>query len=363
MVIETNTTNRLDSVQLMRFFAGLLVVLAHAESRIARTFPQVNDILQPLDPKLLPNWGDAVQVGVHIFFLISGFIMLYSASNQFAQTKAQKTFFVKRLIRIVPIYWILTTLSVFILAIRPDLFTYRQTLDVSWIVASYLFIPWTSVDLVDSPVIGLGWTLNFEMYFYVIFAVSMFMNRQNALRFMALFFLLSVCVSLIHAPNLPLLIQVTNPILLEFLLGVFLAYYYLKGNSTDRYISRFTGVLGFSILIPVIVFLRPETELLRFLLWGPASALILFSMLHVLREPMIKPLKVLVALGNASYSIYLIQVFTLPAFSLVFKYIEPSVELGFITMLVVSTSLTLLVGYIFFVLVERPITQTLRRFI
>ena len=75
MVIETNITNRLDSVQLMRFFAGLLVVLAHAESRIARTFPRVNDILQPLDPKLLPNWGDVVQVGVHIFFLISGFIM------------------------------------------------------------------------------------------------------------------------------------------------------------------------------------------------------------------------------------------------------------------------------------------------
>ena len=166
MVIETNITNRLDSVQLMRFFAGLLVVLAHAESRIARTFPRVNDILQPVDPKLLPNWGDVVQVGVHIFFLISGFIMLYSASNQFAEARAQKTFFVKRLIRIVPIYWILTTLSVFILAIKPDLFTYRQTLDISWILASYLFIPWTSVDLVDSPVIGLGWTLNFEMYFY-----------------------------------------------------------------------------------------------------------------------------------------------------------------------------------------------------
>ncbi len=201
------------------------------------------------------------------------------------------------------------------------------------------------------------------MYFYVIFAFSMFMNRKNALRFMALFFLLSVFVSLIYNPTLPLFIQVTNPILLEFLLGVFLAYYYLKDNFIDRYIARFTGFLGFGILVPVIILLRPDTELLRFLLWGPASALILFSMLHVLRGPMLKPFKILVALGNASYSIYLIQVFTLPAFSLIFKYIEPSAELGFVTMLVVSTSLTLLVGYIFFVLVERPITQTLRRFI
>jgi len=357
--------NRLDSVQLMRFFAGVLVVLAHAESRIARTFPRVNEVLEPIDPKLLPNWGDVVQVGVHIFFLISGFIMLYSSSNQFAKPKASVTFFIKRLIRIVPIYWILTTLSVVILAARPDLFTYRQTLDAAWIVASYMFIPWTSVDLVESPVIGLGWTLNFEMYFYVIFAVSLIMGRGKALPFIALVFLGSVFLSFIYAPGIPFFIQITNPILLEFLLGVFVAHYYLKNPSVNTYLGRFLGVFGLSILLTVIILFRPEAELFRFLLWGPASALILFSSLYVFSDEILKKVSILIALGNASYSIYLIQVFTLPAISLGFRYIEQAAELefGFVTMLVTSTFLTLVVGYIFFVLIERPITQQLRNLI
>jgi len=349
----------------MRFFAGVLVVLAHAESRIARTFPRVNEILEPIDPKLLPNWGDVVQVGVHIFFLISGFIMLYSSSSQFAKSNAPVTFFVKRLIRIVPIYWILTTLSVAILAARPDLFTYRQTLDVAWIIASYLFIPWTSVDLVGSPVIGLGWTLNFEMYFYVIFAVSLIMNKGKALPFIAFIFLGSVLISFIYQAEIPFFVQATNPILLEFLLGVFVAYCYLKNPSVNRYLARFLGVLGLSILLAVIMLLRPEGELFRFLLWGPASALILFSSLYVFSGRILNKASVLIALGNASYSIYLIQVFTLPAISLGFRYLEQmgQFEFGFVTMLVTSTSFTLVVGYIFFILIERPITGRLRNLI
>jgi peptidoglycan/LPS O-acetylase OafA/YrhL len=349
-------------VQLLRFFAGILVVLAHAESRLARSFPEVDEFLESSTGNIIPHWGDLSHVGVHIFFLISGFIMFYSAHGLFSLPGASKSFFLKRVIRIIPIYWILTTLAVFILAYAPQLFTYRESLDWQWIIASYLFIPWTSVDLVKEPVMGLGWTLNFEMYFYFIFSIALFLRQRAAIVFVSIIFLASVFIANNLEWTNPFYQQITNPILLEFLLGIFVAKYYLLKKPAHETISRFLWPLAFLFFIMILIFLRPEGHLQKFVVWGPVSAILLFTGLYAIPEFVLNRIQILVELGNASYSIYLLQIFTLPAMALILKISENYVHMGFWQMLIICTVITLIAGYVFYRVVEKPVTQKLRRY-
>jgi exopolysaccharide production protein ExoZ len=120
------------------------------------------------------------QVGVDIFFVISGFIMYFVHRGDFARPGMVKRFFLRRLVRVVPTYWLLTTLTVVGLVLLPGLFNSRTT-DWGWITASYLFVPWQSPAGDISPPVGPGWTLNYEMYFYVIFGSLLLMPRRVAL--------------------------------------------------------------------------------------------------------------------------------------------------------------------------------------
>ena len=94
--------------------------------------------------------------GVDIFFVISGFIMVYSTERLFGQAHAPLVFLAKRLARIVPLYWL--TMSIAILV--------QQTpIDPITLIKSYLFMPFATPDGEMHPIYGIGWTLEFEIFF------------------------------------------------------------------------------------------------------------------------------------------------------------------------------------------------------
>ena len=128
-----------------------------------------------------------------------------------------------RIARIVPLYWLLTTLMVVTMLVRPDLLQSAR-FDLGHIIKSYLFIAaphptsgkyW--------PVVVPGWTLNYEMFFYALFAAAIALSRGSQIRrliFTAVF-LVSAVVVVGLLPQLPGAVRYYgDPILLEFLLGI-----------------------------------------------------------------------------------------------------------------------------------------------
>src|ERR1700730_5914930 len=104
--------------------------------------------------------------GVDVFFVISGFIMA-----QICQTDSSH-FFLRRLVRIVPLYWALTLL-IFGLAKFAPWLVYRAPADWADLARSLFFVPYQNKSGLVQPELFLGWTLNYEMFFYVNVALAL----------------------------------------------------------------------------------------------------------------------------------------------------------------------------------------------
>jgi len=146
----------INNIQFLRAFAAINVVLFH----ILEIGPSYSVSVNYLG--IMREWG---RNGVDIFFVISGFVMVYT---QLTSGKSVIQFIRSRIIRIVPIYWLLTTCLVVIFIVLPNLFR-EMELTTSRVYSSYLFI--SQINVGEHPVLYPGWTLEWEMLFYFIFAL------------------------------------------------------------------------------------------------------------------------------------------------------------------------------------------------
>src|SRR5260221_5541231 len=175
---------------MLRAIAATMVVFVHMDLQLQRLHY----------PTLGTNW---MASGVDIFFVISGFIMWTSVERRPEMTAS--SFFRNRLIRIVPLYWFATTLVLMVALIAPQVL--NTTVLRPWhAIASYLFIP------ARHPTTGLfwpllipGWSLNYEMLFYAIFAIAIALSgHPRARRFLLIAAMLGGLVAGGHAPQNPL---------------------------------------------------------------------------------------------------------------------------------------------------------------
>jgi exopolysaccharide production protein ExoZ len=149
-----------SGIQGLRFVAALLVVVTHT----------VFYAHERLDPSFRPwSYGS---VGVDIFFAISGFVMMQSVRRLEGTPRAWRTFARRRLHRIVPLYWIATTVKVLSLVVVPSA-VLHATLEPANTLGSYFFIPTRNAEGNVEPVLGVGWTLVFEMAFYALVALCL----------------------------------------------------------------------------------------------------------------------------------------------------------------------------------------------
>jgi peptidoglycan/LPS O-acetylase OafA/YrhL len=155
---------RNDAIQGLRAIAALLVVITHSVLTLAAKEPTTDPSLQHL------AWALG-ETGVQIFFLISGFIMTITMYAAFGASGASGDFVLRRLMRIVPIYWLATAVYV----LKLTLTGVPPTLGD--LVRSFAFIPYRNEAGMLQPVYGLGWTLNYEMFFYALFALALLHRR------------------------------------------------------------------------------------------------------------------------------------------------------------------------------------------
>jgi peptidoglycan/LPS O-acetylase OafA/YrhL len=191
----------LFNIQVLRALAALIVIHGHAAG------PAGLDLA----------WTGGA-TGVDLFFVISGFIIAHVASLDASH------FMARRLIRIVPIYWT-STLALYLLVVAMPRVFHTTSSDPVLLLRSLAFLPTASSvhtsDGIPHPTLSGGWTLNYEMYFYVVFAVALAWSRPRATQ-LAVALLLAVLAAIQLTPmrESPVAHFYGNPIILEFAYGI-----------------------------------------------------------------------------------------------------------------------------------------------
>lgn len=284
---------QLSGIQYLRGIAATSVVLFHLSLQLSRISPN----LQPFN---------TLQYGVDLFFVISGFVMAYSTDGGLTLSAAE--FFKRRFSRIVPLYWIATTVAAVVLAVGPQ---YVRATVFSWsrIISSFLFLPFDYLNAVhSSPIVAIGWTLNYEMFFYSLFAISIATSYKRPYRTVvttSLLILVLVAFGCLFAPTNAITRFYTNPILIEFVFGMAIGSVTLNISQ-----ALLPEVITFIALIAMFA-LPDQGERARSIVYGPLASLIVASAANVCWPKN----RLLLLIGNASYSIYISHFFVVSAYA------------------------------------------------
>jgi exopolysaccharide production protein ExoZ len=333
------------TIQALRAIAALLVVLLHA-------FETWGERVDPGAPGV--NWDNGA-AGVDIFFIISGFVMVISSRRLVDQAGAWLIFLRHRVVRIVPLYWLLTTVKVLAVVVLGGV-VLRTRVDFQSVAGSYLFLPVTDSAGHFRPVLPVGWTLSYEFMFYLLFAAGLAM-RVAVLRIIIPGLGLIAIAALARTDAWPAWTILFDTIVVEFVFGVALATWTLKGFRLPPALAGILVFVGFaSILIVPMV-----SENTRVLTWGiPAFAIVAGA---VSLESFVAPglPRWLLTLGDASYSIYLSHGFVLPALGLLFsRFAWPGVWTEALTV-ILCLLFGSVIGWGVFILIERPMLRALGR--
>ena len=286
--------------------------------------------------------------GVDLFFVISGFVMVYSSVNLIGDRKGWLVFSQRRIIRIVPMYWLATTVKLVVMVLAGEFVLHARfsLLDTSM---SYLFLPTRNSDGNLFPLLGVGWTLNFEMLFYLLFAVALFL-RVSVFKFVGTVLFLLAIGALFRQDNWPAVSFYLNPIVLDFFLGMLIA----KACLRDKYLPRGAAILSvFAGLLLLLVF--PVT-IWHTSLAGVAAAMIIVGVVALEAWFTWIP-GWLIYLADASYVIYLFHPMIAPAAPTILSKLNMPYPLLSIAL---SICFALLAGCFIHKLVEKPVTLWLK---
>lgn len=304
-------------------------------------------------------------LGVLTFFVISGFIMMHSFGRFFGEPGASIRFWKRRVQRIVPIYWIATAIAGGLLIVLP----HGPPPGLSSWLHSLLFIPQATVPGQPMrPILGQGWTLNYEMFFYALFGLALLLPRKTGV-----IALVGTLVGLVLLGSLikpladtrdPYSIATfyTDPIIGVFGAGVLLALLWKRWG-------HLTVPGGFWLsLLPLaaaqFIFAGALKSFPLNLYWLPvvwASAVLAVALCIADRQSLKgRHLKWAVLLGDASYSTYLFHTLTITVLGKIGQRLPPEWDGAFVVAAVLASHL---VGVLVYRFVETQISVWFRRIV
>jgi peptidoglycan/LPS O-acetylase OafA/YrhL len=282
---------KIESLQILRAIAAWLVVYHH----YIQKFYGFNS-----DSIFNSFFSYRGGFGVDIFFVLSGFVMYITATRP---STGGWSFFIKRLFRVLPAYWFFSLLLIFLVSMIPEQFPNNQyTLET--LIYSMLFIPHENPSgLGVYPFLTVGWTLNYEVLFYSILAMCIFLNKKNAIYICSSVILIAPLLFINESHTL--LSVIKSPLMWQFVFGVAVAWLYQRFNI----IKDFNPVFGIvSILISVVLL----TGVLGYGVVHKtiAATLILFGFILINDSINFNSIFVrfLMRLGDYSYSTYLCHI-------------------------------------------------------
>ncbi|OLP59195.1 hypothetical protein BJF93_04660 [Xaviernesmea oryzae] len=291
--------------------------------------------------------------GVDLFFVLSGFLMIFISRKYVSGEKPVSDFLIQRIFRVWPLYVIATALYLGLAIVSSLTKTGELPYDTAWWrLLSIFFIPSFDRTGVLQPIVGVGWTLNYEAFFYLVFSIALFFPGRFILPAVGgvLFaFFLAGCYVLPSGSAGHIFLS--NPILFEFLFGAVIAAMHRGGFL--RLNALYYLSAGFALLI-AFAFV-PNESVWRFIARGVPAALIFIGFLRL--EERVTWSRLLVLLGDASYSIYLFHVVILyqvigKLFPLIAKALP--VLSGEVSALMASL-VAIVIGTLIHLFVEKPI--------
>lgn len=342
------TNKAFFSIQALRALAAVLVMCFHFKEYINKSFAGVGD-------RLFLN-GD---IGVDLFFLISGFIIYFITRQDNNGLSSAKIFFIKRFCRVFPPYFVITLLVA------------GNSID-SWIDTgkSLLFIPLDT--LRPAPWFGVaklfvGWTLNYEFIFYTLFTLCM-LFREKKVIYLAVFILLAITIPAwlnntgispsnnYHYPGY--LATITNSLMIEFLVGCFTAYLVINHKiKYSKTVSFALIVFSFALFFTVILTHSSAIGNIGYIV---ACFMLLFTLTNHESFYSFKAPKCVLATGKISFSLYLVHY---RAKSLLRKVVDFNGAYAGITMFFLAVILSFILAVISYYLLEKKLSLKLKKYL
>lgn len=336
----------LYSLQNLRALAAYAVVAYHLSKFLgAETDLPITDF----------NLGAA---GVDLFFVLSGFVMIHVTSA----TENWPTFMLKRIARVVPLYWLATIAVIVMVQVAPWTF---PTADLSWsnLLRSLFFLPGLDNAGTLKPLLYVGWTLNFEFLFYALFAISLKAPIRYRLPVLG-----ALVVAVLVAGNLATGLIFNqfygNPLLLEFLAGAAIAallkWKPFRNWWKQIYVWPVLAAFAATAFIAITLEHKPTSDE-RVFYYGIPVLLLVFAC--ATGELMHKPVKrsLLSWMGDTSYSAYLLHPFLIPVVGvLTMKIVGNDLRGAIITTTAVVIA-TVITSWLSYEIVEKPAAKVVRR--
>lgn len=294
--------------------------------------------------------------GVDIFFVLSGFVIALTVTR--GQTPSD--FALSRIVRIVPLYWIVTTAILAIAFVKPDLLQ-STTANLGNYVRSLFFIPYYKESGLLQPMLALAWTLNYEMYFYACVLLGLLVWRERFMTIVAGVIFLLWLGAVLLARHDAIGDFIANPIVFEFVFGLLAFRIYRSGLLSG--LPAIASVPLICASYAILVVDESRYGHIRLLSVGlPAFVLVLAT---VRLEPQLRAFDDRLrrwpsAIGDASYATYLIQYFVIDgAARLFFRQIGPLAQApaGIVMATIVAT---MVVGQLTYEFADTPIRRFLK---
>jgi exopolysaccharide production protein ExoZ len=288
------TTIKLNNIQVLRAFAAVAVVIFHT----GFSFPH----MRPFG-----------SFGVDVFFVISGYIMARILDP--ASDSSSDFFFRRRVLRIVPPYWFFTVL-LYLIALRIPQLMGATRASASDLIQSLFFIPFTKGSGLIQPLLFIGWSLNYEMFFYLALAIGLLFSKKRAVWLGGVIVLATMLACAPFAAHNVFARFYSREISLEFLFGI-LSYYLCR--ATPEPVARKLRLPALFVCIACALLLIAEQGYFpplsypfnawRILSLGPLSFLLVTCASLLSQADWDTRLTWLVLIGDASYILYLIHAY------------------------------------------------------
>ena len=327
----------LQSLQILRAFAALVVVYYHIKG--------------PLN-----DGSQMGAFGVDIFFVLSGFVIAMVAEA----TTDVRVFFLNRIARIVPLYWILN-FGVFAIACVAPQFLNSTTANMGNLLRSLFFIPYYKEDGSLRPVLAVGWTLNYEMLFYLLATVALLRSRQHFLPLTAVLVVLAYGLGWALPTGAPIADALRSPLLFEFVLGM--AVYKVRGQALLARMPAWGAVLVIPVMLIAMVACERAGMHYRALGLGLPAAALLLSALRLeawLARVHVRLTRMLVHLGDASYATYLSHFYVVQAMAKLIAPRLPMVGADTVPGTIITLLAAMVAGSVLYQLVDKTATAYAR---
>jgi exopolysaccharide production protein ExoZ len=330
-------------MDILRAIAAMMILLFHAHSIAERqAFSRDYKIFST------PNFWYAC---IELFFVMSGFLMVHMSYEMYGQPGAWKAFLIRRVVRTPPLYYAYTIVVFSLFLILPNLTDIPVTF--ARFINSLLFIPSS-----NPPIITIGWTLNYEVYFYILVGVGLFLRFPFGPMLTAGILVTAAILGQIYMPQVEPFRLWTANILLDFVIGIIVAVMYYRNFALGfclRWLLFFSALVLLSLPIDV-----DDGTLARPLVFGTAVGLIVAVLTLRQSQPRFGAIETpLVNLGARAYTIYLSHILILKLVEKVlFRYWQgPTAAYAYI---VVGAVTVLIVSAVLYEVVERPLTKILQ---